>query len=173
VALTAGATYHLVDTFDCSTLRIYVNGVEQGSAVHAAAVDDSTASLQLSLPSSSGWNGRLDEIAVYGQAPSAAQAQGHYSQGLAAELTTWSRASRARHPQLLVSETLDSQARLRRGFLRSETAVPLFPTHRLPLGCSPNAGKVSSITSCAIRLNMLAMNSTRYFTLCIRNARTA
>ena len=69
VALTTGATYHLVGSFDGSTLRIYVNGVEQGSAVHAGAVDDSTVPLVISSPSSGfGWNGRLDEVAVYGQA---------------------------------------------------------------------------------------------------------
>jgi hypothetical protein len=84
VALTTGATYHLVGSFDGSTLRIYVNGVEQGSAVHAGAVDDSTVPLVISSPSSGfGWDGRLDEVAVYAHALSATQVQAHYSQGLA------------------------------------------------------------------------------------------
>ena len=77
-------TYQLVGTFDGSRLSIYVNGVEQGSAAHAGVVNDSTVPLVISSPSSGfGWNGRLDEVAVYAQALSAAQVQAHYSQGLA------------------------------------------------------------------------------------------
>jgi hypothetical protein len=80
--LTTGTTYHLVGTFDGAILRIYVNGVEQGSAAHTGAVDDTTNPLQISLSTSSGWDGRLDEVAVYGQALNATQVQAHYSQGL-------------------------------------------------------------------------------------------
>jgi hypothetical protein len=82
VALTTGATYYLVGTFDGSTLRIYVNGVEQDSAVHGGAVDDSTVQLQISLSSRSGWHGRLDEIAIYPNALTPYQVQQHYSRGL-------------------------------------------------------------------------------------------
>jgi Concanavalin A-like lectin/glucanases superfamily len=80
VALTTGTTYHLVGTYDGTTLRIYVNGADQGSAPHAGAVDDSTFAFLISN-SVSAWDGRLDEIAVYPTALATARVQLHYSQG--------------------------------------------------------------------------------------------
>jgi Concanavalin A-like lectin/glucanases superfamily len=82
VALTTGTTYHLVGTYDGTTLRIYVNGVDQGSATHPGAVDDSTFAFLISN-SVSAWDGRLDEIAVYPTALATARVQLHYSQGQA------------------------------------------------------------------------------------------
>ena len=81
VTLTAGTTYHLVGTYDGTTVRIYVNGVDQGSAAHPGAVDDSTIAFLISN-SVSAWDGRLDEIAVYEHALSPTQIQTHYTQGL-------------------------------------------------------------------------------------------
>ena len=82
VTLTAGTTYHPVGTYDGTTLRIYVNGVLQGSAAHTGAVDDTTSAVVISNPPSNAWDGRLDEIAVYPAALSASAIQQHYSQGL-------------------------------------------------------------------------------------------
>jgi hypothetical protein len=59
-----------------------VNGVDQGSATHAGAVDDSTNAFLISN-SVSAWNGRLDEIAVYAQALNPPQVSQHHSAGLA------------------------------------------------------------------------------------------
>jgi hypothetical protein len=84
VALIAGSTYHLVGAYDGSTLHIYVNGIDQGSAVHVGAVDDSTIPLVISVSSGSVWDGRLDEIAIYSQALSATRVQAHYSRGATA-----------------------------------------------------------------------------------------
>jgi hypothetical protein len=84
VALIAGSTYHLVGAYDGSTLHIYVNGIDQGSAVHVGAVDDSTIPLVISVSSGSVWDGRLDEIAIYSQALSATRVQAHCSRGATA-----------------------------------------------------------------------------------------
>ena len=82
VTIATGTTYHLVGTYDGTTLRIYVNGVEKGSAAHTGAVDDTTAALLISNPPGSAWDGRLDETAVYPQALAPTAVQQHYSQGL-------------------------------------------------------------------------------------------
>ena len=79
--LAAGSTYHLVGTYDGSTLHIYVNGTDQGTVTHAGAIDDNTVALQISLTSSSGWEGRLDETAVYPNALTSTQVQTHYTAG--------------------------------------------------------------------------------------------
>ena len=81
VTIATGTTYHLVGTYDGTTLRIYVNGVEMGSAAHTGAVDDTTAALLISNPPGSTWDGRLDEVAVYGQALSATRVQAHFDAG--------------------------------------------------------------------------------------------
>jgi Concanavalin A-like lectin/glucanases superfamily len=81
VALTTGSTYHLVGTYDGSTVRIYVNGVDQGSSAHTGAVDDTTVPLVISTSSVSIWNGRLDEVAIYGEALTSTQVQAHYTRG--------------------------------------------------------------------------------------------
>jgi hypothetical protein len=82
VALTTGSTYHLVGTYDGSTVRIYVNGVDQGSSAHTGAVDDTTVPLVISTSSVSIWNGRLDEVAIYGQALTSTRVQAHHTRGL-------------------------------------------------------------------------------------------
>jgi concanavalin A-like lectin/glucanase superfamily protein/Big-like domain-containing protein len=83
VALTTGTTYHLVGTYDGTTLRIYINGVQQGSAAHAGAIDDSTTFLQIST-STAGfvWDGRIDEPAVYPTALIPSALRRHFSEGL-------------------------------------------------------------------------------------------
>ena len=78
VTLAAGSTYHLVGTYDGSTVPIYVNGVDQGSAAHTGAVDDTTVPLVISTSSVSIWNGRLDEVAIYNQALNATRIQAHF-----------------------------------------------------------------------------------------------
>ena len=60
----------------------HVNGVDQGSSAHTGAVDDTTVPLVISTSSVSIWNGRLEEIAIYGQALTSTQVQAHYTGGL-------------------------------------------------------------------------------------------
>jgi hypothetical protein len=81
IALTAGTTYHLVGTYNGSTFHLYVNGADQGTSIHAGAIDDNTVPLQISLASSSGWDGRLDEVAVYPSALTPTQVQAHHTAG--------------------------------------------------------------------------------------------
>jgi hypothetical protein len=82
VAIATGSTYHLVGTYDGSTVRIYVNGVDQGPSTHTGAIDDTTTALVISTSSVSIWDGRLDEIAIYGQALSSTRVQAHYTKGI-------------------------------------------------------------------------------------------
>ena len=81
VALSPGSTYHLVGTFDGTTLRVYVNGVQQGSASYTGAIDDSTTGLWIDQDGGNGVPGRLDEVAIYGQALTPTQIQTHYTVG--------------------------------------------------------------------------------------------
>ena len=77
---------HLVGTYDGTTLRLYVNGVLVSSnavtytqnttrplRIAAGRTEDTPA--QYFLP------GRVDEVAVYGSALSAARVQAHYDAG--------------------------------------------------------------------------------------------
>jgi hypothetical protein len=84
--LAAGVAYHVAATVDASGVgRIYVNGVQDGTATGAAAAMPSnntlsvaagygaTATLQYFLK---GW---IDEVAVYGAALSPARIQAHWA----------------------------------------------------------------------------------------------
>lgn len=75
---------HLVATFDGTTARLYVNGVQQASAVF-----DGTYTPNTIVPMGIGgrgdnaflFNGGVDEVAIYGQALSGAVVLSHYQNG--------------------------------------------------------------------------------------------
>jgi hypothetical protein len=82
---TAGAIYHIVGTYDGSTLRLYVNGALAGSgtpgtlalsASHASIGDAWNGSAQSLF-----FNGTIDEVAIYPTALSATQVTNHYNAG--------------------------------------------------------------------------------------------
>jgi len=84
--ITAGTWYHVVVTYDGATLVLYVNSVAVGQLAASGPVNLGTAGLLLGGYLSTGgygFNGTLDEPAIYGQALTAAQVATHYAQRLA------------------------------------------------------------------------------------------
>ena len=76
--------YFIAVTYDGSTMRVYLDGVQVGSAAYAGAVsNDSTVAVALgNLPTGAGnraFNGAVDEAAVYDNALSAAQIAALYA----------------------------------------------------------------------------------------------
>jgi hypothetical protein len=82
--IVPGLTYHVVATWDGATLCLYLNGVLEGS-VAAASVWNSGSPLNIgslySGSTSEHFDGRLDEVAVYGTALSQARVTAHYQAG--------------------------------------------------------------------------------------------
>jgi concanavalin A-like lectin/glucanase superfamily protein/fibronectin type III domain protein len=82
-AVVAGQTYHVVATFDGTTRRLYLNGVEVASAALSGGPSSSTNNAFVGS-----WNGSseflagtVDEAAVYNTALSAARVAAHYNAG--------------------------------------------------------------------------------------------
>ena len=83
-SVMAGATYHVVATYDGSYVRIYVNGVQEKASAHSFSPNDSTANVVLAGGSwgtvpTPRFHGVIDEVAIYTVALTAAQVQEHYS----------------------------------------------------------------------------------------------
>jgi peptidoglycan/xylan/chitin deacetylase (PgdA/CDA1 family) len=82
-AIVAGATYHVVGTYDGTTQRLYVNGAQVASVALTGAIGANTNSLIVGS-----WNGAqeffagtIDEVAVYPAALTAARVSAHYQAG--------------------------------------------------------------------------------------------
>jgi hypothetical protein len=88
-AVVAGSTYHVVATFDGTTQRLYLNGVQVASAALSGAASVSTNALRVGSwdGASEFFTGTIDDPAVYGKVLSAAQVAAHYSAGTTATLT--------------------------------------------------------------------------------------
>lgn len=77
--LSAATTYHLACTFDNTTQRIYINGVEDRNQALAGSLSVNTVDLIIGtwpsgpLP----FDGRIDEVALYGTVLSAARIAAH------------------------------------------------------------------------------------------------
>jgi hypothetical protein len=82
LSLTAGTTYHLLGSYDGAGVRIYVNGSEQGSSAYAGAIATTSTPLQIAQSAGVGWQGRIDEVAVYGRALNAAAVERHHRRGV-------------------------------------------------------------------------------------------
>ena len=76
-ALAANTWSYLAETYDGSTIRLYVNGTQVGSLAASGAVLSSTSPLQIGGDSLFGqyFSGLIDEVRVYNVALSAAQIQ--------------------------------------------------------------------------------------------------
>ena len=76
-ALTANTWSYLTETYDGSTLRLYVNGTQVASTAHTGAIASSTNPLQIGGDSLYGQNfaGLIDEVRIYNVALTAAQIQ--------------------------------------------------------------------------------------------------
>ena len=87
-ALTPGTTYHLVGTYDGARVKVYVNGVERASVAYTGGIAwNASRDLWLGRQHKSAsrvqrfLDGRLDEVALYRSALSAATVQSHFSAG--------------------------------------------------------------------------------------------
>ncbi len=76
----AGTWYHVVATYDGTTMSLYVNGVLEASAASSLSVENNTTSMSVGgLPSSNYFTGTLDEVAVYDKVLSATTISGQYA----------------------------------------------------------------------------------------------
>lgn len=87
-SLTAGSTYHVVGTYDGTTIRVYLDGVLNGSttAVGGIPTGGSASSLAIgkqSQATSNHWVGVIDEVAYYSGALSATRITAHYNSFIA------------------------------------------------------------------------------------------
>jgi len=84
-ALAAGSWTYLAVTYDGSTLRLYVNGVQVAAQAVTGALTVSSNPLQIGGDSFYGQNfaGKIDEVRVYDGALTAAQIQTDMNSGLA------------------------------------------------------------------------------------------
>jgi len=82
-AIVAGGTYHVVGTFDGTTQRLYVNGVQVASAALSGSATTNTRPVMIGSwdGASEFFAGTIDEPAVYGTVLSAAQVAAHYRAG--------------------------------------------------------------------------------------------
>src|SRR6185436_2195991 len=76
-ALAANTWSYLTETYDGSTLRLYVNGTQVASVAHTGAIASSTNPLQIGGDTiySQYFAGLIDEVRIYNVALSAAQIQ--------------------------------------------------------------------------------------------------
>ena len=81
----AGQWNHIIVTFDGSTIRFYINGVEVGSKVRSGSLTDNAIDLGIGSYNftSNFFNGQIDDVRIYSHALSAAQIQQHYALGVA------------------------------------------------------------------------------------------
>lgn len=73
--------YHFAATYDGATMRVYVNGALEASTASALSLANTTLPLRLGAaapPSTNRFAGRIDELAVYNTALTAAQVAEHY-----------------------------------------------------------------------------------------------
>src|SRR5262249_56682519 len=76
-ALAVNTWSFLTETYDGSTLRLYVNGTQVASTAHTGAIATSTNPLQIGGDSIYGQNfaGLIDNVRIYNVALTAAQIQ--------------------------------------------------------------------------------------------------
>lgn len=94
-SLSAGQTYHVAATWDGSNVRLYINGVLDGTHAHTAIPNNGSTKLRIGWsafgsPFEEYWDGRIDEVAVYGTALSGARITAHYDASVAATPVTLS-----------------------------------------------------------------------------------
>jgi hypothetical protein len=84
-ALAAGTWYHVVGTYDGTTLKVYVNGSLEGSGASAIVLPDHTRGLRIGGAAYNdtidSFGGLIDEVAMYSYALSATQVSEHWIAG--------------------------------------------------------------------------------------------
>src|SRR5439155_7658459 len=83
-ALPVNAWTHLAGTFDGTTVRLYVNGVEVASQAQATSLVNTAETLQIGADKFAGENfaGRIDEVRIYNRALSPAEIQADMAVGV-------------------------------------------------------------------------------------------
>jgi concanavalin A-like lectin/glucanase superfamily protein len=81
--VTTGSWQHLVGTYDGATMPLYRNGVSVTSLPKVGTITSTTVALYIGAISATGsfFDGRIDEVAVYSRALTAAQVLAHYQRG--------------------------------------------------------------------------------------------
>ncbi len=82
--LSTGTWYHVVLTYDGSNVRLYVNGVQDGSAAATGTITTSTADLLFGSQYTSGggkFTGTLDDVRIYNRALSSSEINDQYLAG--------------------------------------------------------------------------------------------
>lgn len=80
-----GEWTHVVGLFDggvAGTVRIYVNGIEANSATSSGPLADTSELIRIGHSAFGGWDGYLDEIAIYDYALSESRIMAHYMAGV-------------------------------------------------------------------------------------------
>jgi hypothetical protein len=82
-SLVAGTWYHVVATYDGTSMRMYVNGTLRNTVASSRSVPNHVFSLMLGEGSngSDGFGGGMDEVAIYNATLTATQVVEHYNAG--------------------------------------------------------------------------------------------
>ncbi len=82
-AVAANGTYHVVGTYDGTTRRLYVNGVQVASAALTGGATSTSNGVFIGSWSGSNefFRGIIDEVAIYGSALTGARVTAHYNAG--------------------------------------------------------------------------------------------
>lgn len=78
--IKVNTTYHIVATYDGTTMRIYINGVLEGQTVSTVSIPTFTDPMRIGRRSdanSEWYRGTIDEVAIYGRAISSTDIQNH------------------------------------------------------------------------------------------------
>jgi trimeric autotransporter adhesin len=79
---TTGNWYLLTMTYDQSTIRLYVNGVQQATFAYTGAITTPNIPVMIGRRGTTGseswFSGTIDEVAIYNRALSATEVQAHY-----------------------------------------------------------------------------------------------
>lgn len=77
-----GRRYHVVGTYDGTTMRLYVDGKEWANMASSASIDATARALVIG--DANIWVGRIDEVAIYGDDLSPERIGSHYHAGVGA-----------------------------------------------------------------------------------------
>jgi hypothetical protein len=82
-AIVAGQTYHVVATYDGTTQRLYINGVQSTSGALSGPASTTTAAVFVGSwdGTQEFFKGTVDDVAIYGKTLTAAQVKSHYDTG--------------------------------------------------------------------------------------------
>jgi hypothetical protein len=81
-----GRFYHLVGSYDGTTMRFFVNGRKVGQTAHGYPVEYDSRPVYIGSSGETSWdgkmNGLIDEVRIYNRALTEAEASGNYTTGL-------------------------------------------------------------------------------------------